>query len=117
MVLQRTKLADAQRIPSTAGSLYANPSSTVTYVKSIHFFNSNSSSEAVEVYIVPDSTGSLGTADDSNIANKFTLPANDAYTWVVEGIGIVLTDTNDAIFAKTSTANKVNVWLFGDKDA
>ena len=116
MSLQRAKLADIAYIASSAGSIYSNPSSTKTFVRGLMLHNTNTSAETVQIYVVPDSTGSVGTAAASNRVFKFSLPADD--TLLIEfPYSVVLTDTNDSIQAVTTTPSKVTVILFGDKDA
>jgi hypothetical protein len=115
MALQRAKLADIATIAATAGSVYANPASTKTYVKGLVLHNTNSSAEAVKVYSVPDSSGSLGTAAAGNRILNVSLPAND--TLIVEfPCAVVLTDTNDSLQAETTTASKVTITVLGDKE-
>lgn len=116
MALQRTKLADIAYIASTAGSIYANPASTKTYVRGFTIHNDNSTAETVKLYYVADSAGSLGTAATSNKFLEVSLAAKDTLFLEVP-YSIVLTDTNDSIQAVTTTASKVTVIVHGDKDA
>lgn len=116
MALQRAKLADIQYIPATAGSLYANPASTTTFIRGLLLHNTNTTAETVKLYVVPDSAGALGTATSAHLILNVSLAAND--TLLVElPYAVVLTDTNDSIQAITTTASKVTALLFGDKDA
>ncbi len=116
MTMQRTKIADIQYVASSAGSIYSNSSGEKTYLRSLIFHNTNTTDETVKVYNVPDSSGSVGTADTSNRFLAFTLPANDTFEFSPE-YPIVLTDENDSIQAETTTASKVTVQVLGDKDA
>lgn len=110
------KLADIQYVASSVGSVLANPSSTRTAVKAIILYNGNTTAETVELHNVPDSTGSLGTADASNRFFKQAIAADETYE-IAFSYPIVLKDTNDAIFAKTTTGSKVTIMLLGDKRA
>ena len=116
MTMQRAKLADIQYIASSAGSIYSNPASTKTFVRSLIFHNTNTASETVKVYNVPDSTGSLGTASAANRFLNITLAANATFEYSPE-YPMVLTDTNDSIQAETTTASKVTAMVIGDQDA
>lgn len=116
MSMQRTKLADIQYVGSSAGSIYANPASTKTFVRGLILHNTSASAETVKVYVVPDSSGSLGTAGAGNRVLNVSLPANDTLIWEFP-YPAVLTDTNDSIQAETTTASKVTVLVLGDKDA
>lgn len=116
MALQHTKLADIQTLPATAGSIYANPASTKTYIRGLVLHNTNTSTEAVELYNVPDSSSSVGTAAATNRFLKVNLAADE--TLFVDLVyPVILTDTNDAVFGKATTVSKVTVQLLGDKDA
>ena len=116
MALQRTKLGDIAYIPATAGSIYANPSSTKTFVRGLTLHNTNTTTEIVKLYAVPDSTGSLGTAAASNRCLNVSLTANE--TLLIEfPYPLVLTDENDSIQAETTTASKVTVLVLGDQDS
>jgi hypothetical protein len=118
MAIQHAKLADIAYVASSAGSVYTNPASTKSFLKGLILFNGNTTTETVKIYCVPDSSGSLGTAGVANqvaelsVATKETvyLPLN------VDGFPLTLTDTNDAIFASTTTASKVTVIPIGDKE-
>lgn len=116
MALNRTKLADIAYIASTAASVYANPASTKTYIRALILYNNNTTTEVVELHNVPDSSGSLGTAGVANKFLKINLVADETLFLKLD-YPIVLTDTNDALFAKTTTASKVTIQLQGDKDA
>ncbi len=115
MTLQHIKLADPQQLPSTAGSLLANPASTKTFLRGFILYNSNTTTETVDIHVVPDSGGSLGSAAASNRICRLTLATNE--TLIVEfPFPIVLIDTNDAIFGVTTTASKVTFIPLGDKE-
>jgi hypothetical protein len=116
MAITRGRLADITTIASTVGSIYANPASTKTFISGFTLFNSNNTSETVKLYNVPDSTGSLGTAAVTNQFLEITLVTLETFIYEVPPDGIVLSDTNDAIFAVANTASKVTVMIHGTKD-
>lgn len=116
MALQRGKLADIQYIAISAGSIYANPASTKTYIRSLLLFNGNTTAETVKLYNVPDSAGSLGTAGAANQFLELSVGAKETVELPFQ-YPLVLTDTNDSIQAVTDTASKVTVQITGDKDA
>ena len=116
MAITRGRLADITTLPSTVGSIYANPSSTKTFISGITIHNGNTTSETVQVYNVPDSGGSLGTAALTNRIWRKVLAADETAILEVPSDGIVLSDTNDAIFAVTTTSSKVTVMVHGTKD-
>jgi hypothetical protein len=117
MAITRGRLANIQTLASTTGSIYSNPASTTTFVKGVEFYNSAATAEVVELYHVPDSGGSLGTAAATNRKLKISLAADETYIHEWPGDGLVLVDTNDSLQAKSTTASVVTVDLFGVKDA
>lgn len=110
------KLADIQTLPSTVGSIYANPASTETFIKGFTLFNGNTTTEVVKLYVVPDSSGSLGTAAITNQILEISLAALETFVFEALGDGIVLSDTNDSIHGVTTTASKVTVVIHGLKE-
>lgn len=116
MTLQRGKLADIQYIPDSAGSIYANPAASKSYIRSIILHNTNNVPETVKLYNVPDSATALGTAADSNKFFQKDMSANETFFIDLE-YPLVLTDQNDCIQAVTTNASKVTVQVLGDKDA
>lgn len=113
MALAPAKLSEIAYIASSAGSVYTNPAATTSYVKSLLIHNTNTTTEAIVINRVPNSGGSLGTAASSNRIFNFNLVANDTIEIKFEGPGQVLTATNDAIFASTTTASKVTITVMG----
>jgi hypothetical protein len=116
VAITRGRLADIQTVPSTAGSVYANPASTKTYIGGITLHNTSTTDEFVEVFCVPDSGGTLGTAALTNRFIAVTMAANDMIAFALPGDGIVLEDENDSIQARTTTASKVTIMLSGPKE-
>ncbi len=113
MTLQHVTLAFPAYIPSTVGSIYANPAATKSYVRGLLIYNSNTTTETVDIHFVPDSAGSLGTADVTNRCFRLNIAADE--TLLIELVfPFVLTDENDAVFAKTTTSSKVNIVPLGD---
>jgi hypothetical protein len=116
MAITRGRLADIQYVASSAGSIYANPASTKTFIAGFTLFNGNTTTETVKLYNVPDSGGSLGTASTANQFLEIVLAAYETFIFEAPSDGIVLTDTNDSIQAVTTTASKVTVMIHGTKD-
>lgn len=116
MARQYTRLADPQFIPSTVGSVYANPASSKTFISGILVFNTNTTSETVKLYNVPNSGASLGTAGDGSQFDEFALAAK-TQKLISLPYPITQLDLNDSIQAVTTTASKVTIQLLGDRDA
>lgn len=117
MAIVRGKLADIATIPSTVGSVYANPASTKTFIGGFTLFNSNTTVETVKLYAVPDSSGSLGTAAVANQFLEISLASLETFVFTAPPDGIALSDLNDSIQAVTTTASKVTIQIHGTKDA
>jgi hypothetical protein len=115
MAITRGRLANIQTISSTAGVIYANPAGTTTFVGCIILHNTHTATETVQLYNVPDSTGSVGTAALSNRFMQVDIAANATVSFPFDGDGIVLADTNDSIQASSTSAGKVTVQLSGPK--
>lgn len=113
--LQRARLKDSQFLPSSAGSIYTNPSGTKTWIRGFTIHNTNSASELVEIWNVVNSGGSLGTPSDVHKKLELPIPSKDTFDWILPH-PIVLTAENDAIFAKAASANKVTIEVLGDKE-
>ena len=117
MALTHMRLTEITTIAATAGAVYTNPASTTAYVTLIVLHNTNTTAEDVELWNVPDSTGSVGTAADTNKFWADSLAANETVFVEVPKIGLVLEDTNDTIQAMTDTASKVTIQIFGSQEA
>lgn len=116
MAITRGRLADIQTLPSTAGVLYANPASTKTFIGNVILHNTNTTREFVELFNVPDSGGSTGTAALTNRFIATWLDPDATVQFPFEGDGIPLSDTNDSIQGRSTTSTKVTVQFSGPKD-
>ena len=116
MAISYDRLTEITTVASSAGSVYANPASTTTYVTLIVLHNTNTTAESVELWNVPDNAASLGTAADANKFWADDLAANETVFLEIPKVGLVLEDQNDSIQAATDTASKVTVMIFGRKD-
>lgn len=116
MAITRGRLADIQTLPSSVGSLYANPSGTKTFIKGVTIFNSNTSAETVKLYSVPDSGGSAGTAALANQFFEQSIASLETLTFEFPDDGLVLQDINDTLQGVTNTASRVTIIIHGTKD-
>jgi Zn-dependent M28 family amino/carboxypeptidase len=116
MTLVRVKLADIQTIAATAGSIYANSAGEKAFISGLTVHNTDTVNQTVQVYNVPDSGGALGTAALTNRIWIKVLVPDETAIFEAPSDGIVLSDTNDALFAVTTTASKVTLMLHGRKD-
>jgi len=115
MALLKSKLIEVLQISSTVGSVYSNPSSTKTFIKSVLIFNSHSDNVLLKIYNVPDSSTSLGTAAITNQIIEKDLLSKETFEWVLS-YPLTLTDQNDSIQAVASVNNVLNIQIYGDKE-
>lgn len=100
MARQYTRLADIQYVPSSAGTVYTNPVSTKSYIKSLVLFNGNSTSETVKLYNVPNTSNGdadidkvelLLHMDGTNGSTTFTDSSSNNLTLTVSGSAAITT--------------------------
>jgi hypothetical protein len=115
MARQFTRLVDIQYVANSTGSVYTNPSSTKTYIKSFLLFNNNTSSELIKLYNVPDSGGSVGTASAVHQFAEILIVSKETFMLDLP-YPITLIDLNDTIQAQTTTGSMVTIQILGDKD-
>ena len=109
------RLTEITQVAAAAGAVFTNPGSTTTKINSVIIHNTNTTTENVEIWNVPDSGGAVGTAADANKFYKIAVSANETVILDFTKYGIVLTDTNDTIQAATDTASKVTIQIFGSQ--
>ena len=111
--LDLTRLLDQSLITSNSGvNIVTNPSGKKTVVLTIRVQNTGGSSVNVSLFRVPDSSGSLGTLNETNhlLPYPITLPPNKGNVFEDK---IILEDTNDALWIKCSEANVVTISIDG----
>jgi hypothetical protein len=100
MARQYTRLADIQYVPSSAGTVYTNPASTKSYVKSLVLFNGNSTTETIKLHNVPNTSNGdtdidkvelLLHMDGSNGSTTFTDSSSNNLTLAVNGSAAITT--------------------------
>jgi len=110
------RLQEITTLAATATSYVTNPSGTKTHVLCVMLHNTNTVAETIEMYVVPDSSGSVGTATAANRYWKDSLGANVTRFIPLPKTGIILEDVNDTIQMLTTTASKVTVQIYGRQD-
>jgi hypothetical protein len=116
MARQNTRLADIQYVPSTVGSVYANPAATKTHLKGFSLFNTGTISEVIDVYLVPDNAGAVRTATNAHYHGRITLLPKAKFYDESEYVWTMI-DTNDTLQMVTTTGSTVTLCLYGDLDA
>ena len=105
---------------NTTTTLYTNPASTTTYIRSILFHNTTvDNSITISLHLIQNNAGSVGTTSDSNKILRITLDGTDTY-FMELAFPIVLTAANDSLRVvnlNTTTNDIVTAQLLGDKEA
>ena len=117
MAITPDKLFNATSLPSSTGAVFTNPSGQKTFYSGFELHNTNSTAETVELFDVPNSGGSVGTA--TTVPHRFlkiTLQPDETLQYPFPANGRVHNATNDTIQGKSTTASKVNITPFGTKD-
>lgn len=109
-----TKLINATASGS-ADTIVTNPTATDTLITSIVLHNTHTSAVTVTLCHVEDSTGSVGTDAVTNEFFQQSIAASDTVFLSAKGGDaiIILEDTNDTLQAYASTADKVNIFVYG----
>lgn len=115
MSFQFAKIIAPTTLAVSGAILYTNPNSaTKTYINSFIIHNSNTTTENVSLYNVPNSGSNTGIAGDNTNRFFYTqLASNDTASIEIPKPGIVLTNMNETIQGKTTTANKVVIMAYG----
>ena len=118
----------------TTATVYSVGSAKTAYIRSIAICNtfsagiSSTLAQTVQIYMVPNSGGSVGVATAGNRIGRVSLTADDTFFYDLQ-YPITLQNTGDSIqvynegtFAYTlsgiaTATNPVNVVVLGDKEA
>jgi hypothetical protein len=107
---------------NTTTAVYSVASNTKSYIRGILVHSQATvNSVVVDIHVVQNSAGSLGTVTASNRVAKLSLQPRDTYFFELP-FPIVISATNDAIFVKNNagsgdTADDLTVLVLGDKEA
>lgn len=107
---------------NTTTAVYSVASNTKSYIRGILVHSQATvNSVVVDIHVVQNSAGSLGTVTTNNRVAKLSLQPLDTYFFELP-FPIVISATNDAIFVKNNagsgdTADDLTVLVLGDKEA
>ena len=116
MAFDYSRLSEITTISDTPTVIYTNPSGIKSYIRLIMIHNTNTIVENIELWNVPDSSGSVGAVADINKIFKDSLDADGTLFLEFAIPGIILEDLNDTIQAKTTTASKVTIQIMGGSE-
>lgn len=113
----------------TTATAYSVGSAQTAYIRSIVIYNSTVGTastdlaQTAQIYMVPNSGGSVGTATDGNRIARISLTANDTFFYEPQ-YPITLPSTGDSIqvfnegtFNLGAATNPINVLILGDREA
>ena len=119
MALAQTTLGSITQIQTAgSGTVLTVTGGKPVYVKSllIHGLDNDSTNE-VEIHVVPNNGGNVGTASSVNRIARVGLSTNDTYFFEA-AYPITLVNNNDTIQCVNAVgSNAVNVIVLGDKEA
>jgi hypothetical protein len=102
-------------LTTSAAAYVTNATSHTTQVHNIILHNTDTSAHVVDVYLVQNSSGSVGTASTSNRIMHVTVQASDTLFLTFSGSeALVLDANNDTLQAKADTSSVVVMSVKGD---
>ena len=118
MALQKVGLGTVTRVAlGTTATVLTVGSAKTCYIRSIICHNIDTvNSSTIKIHIVPNSSGSVGTASSNNQLAQLTIQPVDTYFFEL-AYPITLSTNNDTIQVyNSSTTDAVNVLILGDKE-
>jgi hypothetical protein len=113
----------------TTATAYSVGSAKTAYIRSIVIYNSTVGTantdlaQTAQIYMVPNSGGSVGVATDGHRIARISLSANDTFFYELQ-YPITLPSTGDSIqvfnegtFNLGAATNPINVLVLGDREA
>lgn len=119
MALNRGNLGFTTQV--SAGStvaVYTVGSAQTAYIKSVLLYNlSATSTQNVQVHVVRNSGGSVGTASSTTRIARIGITADDTF-FFEPAYPITLGSNNDTlqVFNEGTTSNSINVLVLGDRE-
>jgi len=120
MALNRGNLGFSTQVGAgVTSAVYTVGSAQTAYIKSILLHNLNASStQNVQIHVVQNSGGSVGTASSTTRIARIGLTADDSF-FFEPAYPITLTSTNDTlqVYNEGSISDSINVLVLGDKES
>ena len=114
MTVASKRLIEIVAMPSSIGTLFANPAGKTSYVQQMIMYNGDGVDRIVEIHNVPDAAAAVGVAADANKFLEFSLKADETVFLDFGKPGVILVDENDTIQGLVaSTTGKVTVQASG----
>jgi hypothetical protein len=120
MALNRGNLGNVTQVgAATTTAVYTVGSAQTAYIKSVLITNLDASStQNVQVHVVPNSGGSAGTASSTTRVARIGISTDDTF-FFEPAYPITLTATGDTLQVYNEglpASNSVNVLVLGDKE-
>ena len=108
-----TRIAEPQFLGAPTATVYTNPASTNTYIKSIVMFNSGTTPANVKLYNVPDDGGLVGVAAAVNQFLDVDLVARETFMFDLP-YPITMIDAGDTLQGFCALSEAVTIQILGD---
>lgn len=119
MALSRGNLGFTTQVSAASTvAVYTVGLAQTTYIKSVLLYNlSSASTQNVQIHVVRNNGGSVGTANSSTRIARIGITADDTF-FFEPAYPITLTSNNDTlqVFNEGTTINSINVLVLGDKE-
>lgn len=119
MAYDWARLCEITTLAATATTYYTHDTGTglvKSYVKLIILHNTSGSDVLVNLWIVPDNGGAVGTAADANQIYEQLVPANRTVDINFEQPGILMIDDNETVQGMAGTASVVTIQIMGAQE-
>jgi hypothetical protein len=119
MALNRGNLGFSTQVGAgVTSAVYTVGSAQTAYIKSVLLYNlSVASTQNVQIHVVSNNGGSVGTASSTTRIARIGITADDTF-FFEPTYPITLTATNDTlqVYNEGTTSNSINVLVLGDKE-
>ena len=112
MAFDYAMLTNVRPIYAVSSSIYTNPSSTTSYIRTIFFHVVTSSMQTISLWNLASGT----TVSSSNKIFQYTLSGSNSFMLELGIPGIILTNESASIWATTTDNNGTNVMIMGGKE-
>jgi hypothetical protein len=116
MAYDWSRLCEITTLAATATTYYTHDTDgglIKSYVKLIILHNTSGSDVLVNLWVVPDNAGSVGTAADANQIYEQLVPAGRTVDINFEQPGLIMIDDNETIQGMADTASVVTIQIMG----
>ena len=107
-----------QYVPNALASVLTNPANTKSYIRSIILHDGGGVGATVDIHLVPNNAGAIGTANGTNRIRQVAVGANATVEYEWPAPGLVLEEENDTIQCYDGGAggNKINISIMGGQE-